>query len=209
MITLMNNSNNNNTKNLENKATAARPTGTKPSAVGNTGTKRNVANAKSGVTKKPQTNKKKVASGTKSTGSNSKKKKVYVDEIVRKGFKRTSGFMFRLMVNLIIIFIVVSIFSYAFNFAYSVFGDVAKDPDSNKYVIVEIPTDSSVIKIGEALEDADIIDNKYVFYVKVKLKDYAGKITPGRYGLSASMNFEEIMQIICDFSDPNAEVKGE
>lgn len=130
-----------------------------------------------------------------------KKKRKNMDDIVRKSFKRTSGFMFRLLVNLIIIAIVVNLFSYSFHFAYSVFKDVAKDPDSTEYVIVEIPADSTVINIGEALEDAGVIENKYVFYVKINLKQYAANIQSGKYGLSPSMTFQDIVDIICDFDE--------
>ena len=57
--------------------------------------------------------------------------------------------------------------------------------------------DSSVLEIGQSLEDAEIIENKYVFFAKVKIKNSAAKIQAGQYGLSAGMNMEEILTIIC------------
>ncbi len=143
-------------------------------------------------TAKPATKK------TSSSKKTSSKQKQQTEEVVRKTLKRSSSFLFRLFVNIVLVYAVVRLFSYSFNFAYSVFGDVAKDPGSTEYVIVEIPKDSSVLKIGEALEEAEIIDDKFVFYVRVKIKNYSNKITPGKYGLSPSMTFDEIAEVICD-----------
>lgn len=182
------------------KKAAVNNTPVKKMTVNNTPAKKTAVNntpAKKNTVKNTSVKKTNVA------GNIKRKKKKRIDEVIRKGFKRTSGFMFRLLVNLIIIFIVISIFSYAFNFAYSVFGDTAKDPDSSQYVIVEVSSDSSILNIGEALEDAGIIDDKYVFYAKVKLKGYSNSIRSGKYGLSASMDFEEIMQIICEKEEEN------
>ncbi len=130
-----------------------------------------------------------------------KKNKKGTDEIVRVGLKRSAGFTFSLFINVIIVYIVIKIFSFSFNFTYSVFGDVAKDPGSREYIIVEIPADSSTLQIGEALVDGGVIDNKYAFWVKVKVKGYGDKITPGKYGLSPSMNYEEILKVICNIEE--------
>lgn len=126
-----------------------------------------------------------------------KKKRKNADEIARKAFKKTSGFTWGLLVNVIIVFFAVKIFSGAFNFAYSVFGDVALDPLSKEYKLIEVQADSSVMEIGNALEDSGIIKSKYVFYAKVKIKGYGDKIKAGSYGLSASMTYEEILNQIC------------
>ncbi|MGN0435304.1 MAG: endolytic transglycosylase MltG [Wujia sp.] len=133
-----------------------------------------------------------------STTSKKKRKKNTLDETVRKGFKRSAGFTWGLLVNVIIVYIVIKIFSYSFNFAYSMFGDVCKDPGDTTYVTVDIPEDSSVIQIGQALEDAGIIEDKYVFWGKVKIRGYASKIIPGKYALSASMNYDDILIRICN-----------
>lgn len=126
-----------------------------------------------------------------------KKKRKNADEIARKAFKRTSGFMWGLLINAIIVFFAVKMFSGAFNFAYSVFGDVSFDPLSKEYKLIEVQADSTVMEIGNALEDGGIIESKYVFYVKVKVKGYGDKIKAGSYGLSASMTYEEILNQIC------------
>lgn len=135
------------------------------------------------------------------TKKKQKKKKKNSEELVRKGLKRSAGFTWSLMINVLIVFIVIKIFSYSFNFTYSVFGDTAKTPGSKEFVVVEIPADSSILQIGEALEDNGIIKDKFVFFAKVKIKGYSDKIRNGKFGLSASMTYNEILDVICNISN--------
>ena len=55
------------------------------------------------------------------------------------------------------------------------------------------------------VRDAEIIEDKYVFYAKVKVKGYGNKITSGKYHLSASMTYDEILQIICNIDTSSDE----
>lgn len=134
-----------------------------------------------------------------------KRKKKGTDEVVRKAFKRSSGFMFSLLVNIIIVFCVVKVFTFSFNFVYTVFGNAALDPGSKEYKVIEIKADSSALQIGEALEEGGIIEDKYVFFAKVKVKGYGNKIVAGNYGLSPAMTYGEILDIICHIEDKNEE----
>lgn len=136
-----------------------------------------------------------------------KKKKQDTEEIIRRSLKRSTGFMGSLLVNAIIVFFVIKLFVYSFNFAYSVFGDVCKSPGDKEYVVVEVPADSSILQIGGALEKAEIIDDKYVFFAKVKVKGYGDKIRSGKFGLSASMTYEEILDVLCGITDEKEEEK--
>lgn len=146
--------------------------------------------------------KKKTTGNTKTTSRKAAMKKAMKKEDnLRKGLKRSSGFMFGLFVNILIVFLIVKLFTYSFNFAYGVFGKVANHPGSQEYIVVDIPADSSIMEIGQALQDADIIEDKYVFYAKVKVKGYGTKITSGKFHLSASMTYDEILNIICNIQD--------
>lgn len=131
------------------------------------------------------------------TAKKKTKKKKNADEIVRKAFKRSSGFMWSLLVNIVIVFLIIKLFSYSFNFAYGVFGKTCLDPGATKYKSVEISADSSIMDIGRALEDAEIIKDKYVFWAKVKVKGYGDKIVAGNYPLCASMTYDDILILIC------------
>ncbi len=143
------------------------------------------------------------------TSKKAKKKKdleqVLSPKNIRKGLKHSAGFTGSLLINVLIVFFVIKVFSYAFNFTYSVFGNVCKAPGDTEYVVVEIPADSSILEIGQALEDGEIINDKYVFFAKVKVKGYGDKIKSGKFGLSASMNYEEILEIICDLDTDDDE----
>lgn len=130
-----------------------------------------------------------------------KKKNKYVEENVRKGLKKSASFTWGLLVNLVIVFFVIKAFSYSFHFAYSLFGDVSKSPLSREYKVIEIPADSSTLEIATALQDGEIIADKYAFFAKVKVKGCANDIVAGQYGLSPSMNFDEIIAIICHEND--------
>lgn len=144
----------------------------------------------------------------KKTNSKSKSKKKNVrkkEENLRRGLKNSSSFMFGLFVNIVIVFLIVKLFTYAFNFAYGVFGSVSNHPGSQEYIVVDIPADSTIMEIGSALEDADIIEDKLVFYAKVKVKGYGDKITSGKYHLSASMTYDEILQILCNIHEEEEE----
>ncbi|MBP3622361.1 MAG: endolytic transglycosylase MltG [Lachnospiraceae bacterium] len=129
--------------------------------------------------------------------SKKKKQKKGADEVVKIGLKKSMGFTGGLLINVLIVYLVVKVFSFSFDFAYSVFGDSSKEPASREYIIIEIPADSSALDIGKALEDGGVIENKYAFVLKVKLKGYGPMIIPGKYGLSPSMSLQEILNIIC------------
>ena len=129
------------------------------------------------------------------------KKTMKKEDNLRKGLKNSSGFMFGLFVNVLIVFLIVKLFTYSFNFAYGVFGEVANHPGSQEYIVVDIPADSSIMEIGKALQDADIIEDKYVFYAKVKVKGYGTKISSGKFHLSSGMTYDEILKILCNIQD--------
>lgn len=136
---------------------------------------------------------------------NAMKKAMKKEDNLRKGLKNSSGFMFGLFVNILIVFLIVKLFTYAFNFAYAVFGEVANHPGSQEYIVVDIPADSTIMEIGEALQDADIIEDKYVFYAKVKVKGYGTKISNGKFHLSSGMTYDEILKILCNIQDKTDE----
>lgn len=129
------------------------------------------------------------------------------EDSIRRGLKHSTGFTFSLFVNIVIVFFIIKLFMYAFNFAYGVFGDVAYHPAAQEYIVVEVPADSSILQIGHALEDAQIIEDALVFYGKVKVKGYGDKIVSGKYYLSASMTTQEILNIICHIETTTEEGK--
>lgn len=122
-----------------------------------------------------------------------------------KKLKTALHYSFGLLVNVVILFLFIKVFSIAFNFSYDVFADSAKNPGSMDYVVVEILPDSSTNDIAEVLYDKGLIENKYVMIGKIKVGGYGSEIKAGQYGLSSSMTYDEILSIICGVSDEDGE----
>ncbi|MBP5158837.1 MAG: endolytic transglycosylase MltG [Lachnospiraceae bacterium] len=115
---------------------------------------------------------------------------------------RVSGGILQLCINIAfyiaVVMLIIKAAHYAYDFAYQVFGDVPYDATSTREVEVRISKGESSMNIAAKLEDNKLIVNKYSFYVKTKLKDY--NIMPGVFVLSPSMTYDDILDIITDYS---------
>lgn len=156
------------------------------------GSRRNSSNVRSAAS----SNRTRSAS-TANRSNKSRSQKRDTEDTIRKGLKSTSGFMWGLLVNIIIAFFIVKLFSTAFNFGYDIFSDNAFHPGKAEYMVVEIPADCSIMEVGKILQDEGIIESKYVFFAKVKIKGYGNLMRSGKFGLSASMTYSEIFEKIC------------
>ena len=114
-----------------------------------------------------------------------------------------------LLVDVLIVYVFIKAFALSFNFAYDVFHDSAKNPGDRNYVVVKIEPYSSTSKISDQLYDAGVIENKYVMILRMKVGEYGDKIKPGKYGLSASMTYEEILGVITGSAKTEEEEKEE
>ena len=114
-----------------------------------------------------------------------------------------------LLVDVLIVYVFIKAFALSFNFAYDVFHDSAKNPGDRNYVVVKIEPYSSTSKIADQLYDAGVIENKYVMILRMKVGEYGDKIKPGKYGLSASMTYEEILGVITGSAKTEEEEKEE
>ncbi len=111
-----------------------------------------------------------------------------------------------LLVDVLIIYVIVKGFSLAYSFSYEVFSDSAKNDGDTRPVIVTILPDSSIKTVSESLYDAGVIKNKYVMMVKIRLNGYGPSIRPGRYAISPSMTYNDIITLIT--TDPEQETTG-
>ncbi len=120
----------------------------------------------------------------------------------RKAFKTENRlrvalyYAFQLLVDVVIVLIFIKGFSTAYNFSHDVFADSAKNLKSKEIVVVTILPDSSTSTVADALYDAGVIKNKYVMMAKIKVSESGSKIKSGKYGLSPSMTYSEIIKII-------------
>ena len=101
-----------------------------------------------------------------------------------------------LFVDVLIVYFIVRSFSISFDFSYNVFSDSAKDPGAVTYVTVEIKKDASNMDIAKAVYKAGVIKNKYVMAAKLTLGKYGNEIKEGTYKLTASMTYDQIIEVL-------------
>ena len=116
-------------------------------------------------------------------------------------------YSFQVLVDVLIILLFIKAFSASFNFAHDIFIDSAKDPRDKSFVTVVIPQDSSTSTIAGNLYDAGVIKNKYVMVAKIKVNEVGGEIKAGRYELSPSMRYSEIIKIITGGVSTNEKIE--
>lgn len=110
--------------------------------------------------------------------------------------KKVLRFLFGLLINVCILFLLVKAFTYSYDFAYQVFATKSVDPVNNRKVSIQITADESVLDVSSALKKAEVIDNKYAFILKLRITGNAGKIKPGTYQIAPSNTNKEIMELI-------------
>jgi UPF0755 protein len=91
----------------------------------------------------------------------------------------------------------------AFNFTYQLYGPVAVENEPGRTIPIRINKGESSMDIAGKLELNRVIVDKYSFYFKVKLQDKV--IMPGTYRVNSSMTYDEILDVITDYS--NSEVQ--
>ena len=87
----------------------------------------------------------------------------------------------------------------SYDFAYQIFGNVAVEAPPGRDVKVTILKGESSMNIASKLESAKVVVDKYSFYLKLKLKEY--NIMPGTYELNTSMSYDEVLDVITDYSN--------
>ncbi len=84
----------------------------------------------------------------------------------------------------------------SYTFGYQIFQDEPYHPDSARSVSVTVPEGCSTLDMGEALEEADLIENAYVFVLQSKLYGYS--IQPGEHVISDAMTTKEILKALSE-----------
>lgn len=115
---------------------------------------------------------------------------------------KISSFILRGLLNIIFVIMVVIIVVYgsrtAFNFTYRLYGPVSVEDEPGRTIPIRINKGESSMDIAAKLELNRVIIDKYSFYFKTKLQDKV--IMPGTYRVNSSMTYDEILDIITDYS---------
>lgn len=113
-----------------------------------------------------------------------------------RSMKKILRFLFGLLIDVCILFVLVKAFSYSYDFAYQVFATTSVDVADNTKVSVEIAADETLLEVADSLYDAGVIENKYAFILKVRIGGDAGNIKAGTYQISPSDTNTEIVELI-------------
>jgi UPF0755 protein len=116
---------------------------------------------------------------------------------------KVSSFILRLLMNIVFyVLVVVSVIytsNAAFDFTYQIYGpDAVDDTAHARKIYIKINKGDSTMDIAEKLELYHAIENKYSFALKVKLQELV--LMPGTYEIYSSMTYDEILEIITDYS---------
>ncbi len=120
---------------------------------------------------------------------------------------KVSSFILRMLLNTVfyalVVIAVIYVSKLAYNFTYQLYGPVTVDEPPGREIRIEILRGDSTMDVATKLELNRAIVNKYSFMVKAKLQDM--NILAGTYKIYSSMTYDEILDIITDYS--NSEVQ--
>ncbi|NLK28406.1 MAG: hypothetical protein GX306_08715 [Clostridiales bacterium] len=115
---------------------------------------------------------------------------------------KITSFIIRLLMNImfyiLVVFLIINFSKEAYQFTYQLYGPVAADAEPGRDIIFQIKKGESTMDVASKLELNQAIVNKYSFYLKTKLQDVT--IMPGTYEINSSMTYDEILDIITDYS---------
>lgn len=116
---------------------------------------------------------------------------------------KITSFIVRLLMNIVfyifIVILTINISKRAFEFAYQLYGpDPVHAKGYGRPITIQIKKGEATGDIASKLELNRAIENKYSFWLKVQLEDLV--IMPGTYEISSDMTYDEILDIITDYS---------
>lgn len=115
---------------------------------------------------------------------------------------KITSFILWILMNVIfyilVVILIVNVSKAAYNFTYQLYGPDTVDDPPGREIIIQIKKGESSMDVASKLEMNRAIENKYSFYVKTKLQK--STIMPGTYVISSAMTYDEILDIITDYS---------
>lgn len=115
---------------------------------------------------------------------------------------RITNFTLKLVLNTlfytIVVMLIISISKKAYTFTYQIYGDVSVEEAPGRDIIFQIKKGESSMDISSKLEINRLIMDKNAFFLKAKLQK--SNILPGTYKLNTSMNYNDILDNITNYS---------
>lgn len=115
---------------------------------------------------------------------------------------KITSFILWILMNVIfyilVVILIVNVSKAAYEFTYQLYGPDTVDEAPGREIIIQIKKGESSMDIAGKLEMNRAIENKYSFYLKTKLQK--STIMPGTYVISSAMTYDEILDIITDYS---------
>lgn len=116
---------------------------------------------------------------------------------------KITSFIMRLLLNIVfyilVVILIIGFSKKAYEFTYQLYGPVAAASEENaQRVILQIKKGDSSMDVAKKLENLKAIQDKYSFYLKMKLEHYV--IMPGTFELYTDMTYDEILEVISDYS---------
>ena len=124
---------------------------------------------------------------------------------------KVSSFIARLLLNIVfyilVVMMIINFSKTAYAFTYQLYGPATMDPQGKgKDIVFQIKQGESTMDIASKLELNRAIEDKYSFYLKVKLENSV--IMPGTYELASDMTYSEIITVITDYSQSIIKEEG-
>ncbi len=125
---------------------------------------------------------------------------------------KVTSFIARLLLNvafyILVIVLIINFSKIAYQFTYELYGPVTV-AEKGKGTTIEFSIDKgeSTMEVASKLEMSRVIENKYSFYLKTKLGSYV--LMPGTYEISNDMTYNEILNVITDYSKSSKTEDGE
>ncbi len=115
---------------------------------------------------------------------------------------KVSSVILRMLLNIVfyslVVIAVIYVSKQAFNFTYQLYGPVTVDEAPGRVIRIQIKKGDSTMDVATKLELNRAIVNKYSFLFKTKLQGLS--IMAGSYEINSSMTYDEILDIITDYS---------
>lgn len=113
------------------------------------------------------------------------------------------GLSFRLILYAIAILLLYEGVTKGYSFGHEIFYAASAEAAPGRDMPVEIEAGESVRVVGQELEEAGIITNRYSFIVQAVLYGY--EIQPGQYTLNTSMTSRDILEALSQVSPEEEE----